>query len=94
MPSAARVSIAVTIFAARTCVLGLALLAWAWREACAAYALVLIGFPACGLGAVATLIAMISDRAPAGWRMTATGLLLANIACFGLSWMLPLNHCS
>ncbi|HEY1138692.1 MAG TPA: hypothetical protein VGE88_00590 [Lysobacter sp.] len=74
--------------------LGLALLAWAWREACAAYALVLIGFPAWGLGAVAALIAMIPDRGLAGRRTAAGWLLLANVACFGLSWMLPLNHCS
>ena len=94
MPSTARVSIALTIFAAGTCALGLALLAWASREACAAYALVLIGFPACGLGAVAALIAMISDRGPTRWRTTAGWLLLANVACVGLSWMLPLNHCS
>ena len=94
MPSTARVSIALTLFAACTCVLGLALFAWAWRDACAAYALVLIGFPAWGLGAVAALIAMISDRGPTRWRTTAGWLLLANVACFGLSWMLPLNHCS
>ena len=94
MPSAARASIALTIFAACTCVLGLALLAWAWREACAAYALVLIGFPAWGLGGVAALIAMISNRGPTRWRTTAGWLLLANVAGFGLSWILPLNHCS
>jgi hypothetical protein len=94
VPSTARVSIALTLFAACTCVLGLALLAWAWRDACAAYALVLIGFPAWGLGAVAALIATISDRGPTRWRTTAGWLLLANVACVGLSWMLPLNHCS
>ena len=92
MPSTARVSIALTLFAACTCVLGLALLAWAWRDACAAYALVLIGFPAWGLGAVAALIAMISLSTK--WRRIAGWLLFANVACFGLSWMLPLNHCS
>jgi hypothetical protein len=77
VPSTAQVSIALTLFAACTCVLGLALLAWAWRDACAAYALVLIGFPAWGLGAVAALIAMISDRGPTRWRTTAGWLLLA-----------------
>ena len=87
MPSAARASIALTLFAACTA-------CWGWREACAAYVLVLIGFPAKGLGAVAALIAMISDRGPTKWRTIAGWLLFANVACFGLSWMLPLNHCS
>ena len=90
----ARVRTALTIFAAGTCALGLVLLAWAAREACAAYALVLIGFPAWGLGTIAALALVIAGPEPARWRSSGAWLLFANVACFALSWTLPLNHCS
>jgi hypothetical protein len=94
VPYTARVGAALTIFAASTCALGVALLAWAAREACAAYALVLIGFPAWGLGTIAALAVVIPSRSPAGWRNSCRWLLFANVACFAVSWTLPLNHCS
>jgi hypothetical protein len=94
VPYTAPVRTALTIFAASTCVLGAVLLAWAWREACAAYALVLIGFPAWGLGTAAALAVIIPRGSPASWRYAGGWLLFANVACFALSWTLPLNHCS
>ncbi|WP_157475374.1 hypothetical protein [Lysobacter sp. Root494] len=74
--------------------LGLALLAWASREACAAYALVLIGFPAWGLGTFAALAVVVPRRSSSKWRNAGGWLLFANVVCFALSWTLPLNRCS
>jgi len=94
MPFAARVRPALTAFAACTCALGGALLFGAWRDACGAYALVLVGFPACGLGAIAALAVIVSAGTPARWRHPSAWFLFANVACFVLGWLLPLDHCS